>query len=166
VQFCACAALKIWTDRMKRKQRKFSDRVQLVVDEMLHMLGHSSFSSAAPARGRSLQLTKLEERVLMSASPMAMVAEIATVIPESSSQASMFDVAAPSSTFDASAADAQVATDADIDATSSGDSSYDSAASENATAATPAVSGIELIVIDSRVQDADTLLAELSDYGP
>lgn len=50
MQFCACAALKIWTDRMKRKQRKFGDRVQLVVDEMLHMLGHSSFSSAAPAR--------------------------------------------------------------------------------------------------------------------
>lgn len=150
---------------MKRKQRKFGDKVQLVVDEMLHMLGHSSLSNATPARGRSLQLTKLEERVLMSASPMAMVAEIATMIPESSSQASMFDLSASSSTFDASAADLQVATDAEINATSSGYSSHDSAASETTKEATPAVSGIELIVIDSRVQDADTLLTELLTIG-
>jgi len=60
---------------MQRKQRKIGDRVQLVIDEMRHLLGHSSNASADVARVRSLQLTKLEERVLMSASPMAMVAE-------------------------------------------------------------------------------------------
>lgn len=76
---------------MKPKQRRFGDRVQLVVDEMLHMLGDSSRSRADTARVRSLHLTKLEERVLMSASPMAIVAKIATVIPESSSGASIVD---------------------------------------------------------------------------
>ncbi len=146
---------------MKRKQRKFGDRVQLVVDEMLHLLGHSSRTSADIARVRSLQLTKLEERVLMSASPMAMVAEIAAVIPESSSGASIFDLSASSTSFDQNAAESQVSSDVDTVATLHEDSANDSAAGDDATEATRVVSGIELIVIDSRVQDADTLLTAL-----
>ncbi len=141
---------------MIRKQRKIGDRVQLVVDELCHLLGHSSNASADVARVRSLQLTKLEERVLMSASPMAMVAEVATVMADSSPEAAIFDMSASVSPFDVSAADSPFTTDAaNIDGTSK------NIATNDASNVTPAQHGIELIVIDYRVQDADTLLFEL-----
>jgi hypothetical protein len=158
---------------MKRKQRRFSDRVQLVVDEMLHLLGHSSTSSATAARGRSLQLTKLEERVLMSASPMAMVAEVATVAVESSHEVATFDVGALNGAIDVVAADSSPVVNVDADAgfntdtgsiTETGlvaDDAADDRSSDTAISSTPTVSDIELIVLDSRVQDADTLLSEL-----
>jgi len=76
---------------MPRKHRNITNRVQLVVDEVLHLLGHASISSADGARSRSLQLTKLEERVLMSASPMAMIAEVATVGLDASAFAIVVD---------------------------------------------------------------------------
>ena len=141
---------------MKRKQRKIGDRVQLVVDEMLHLLGHSSKASADVARVRSLQLTKLEERVLMSASPMAMVAEVAAVIADSSPEAAIFDISASANTFDTSAADSPLITDA-----ATVDRSAENITTDNSLGVTPALQGIELIVIDWRVQDADTLLSEL-----
>ena len=137
---------------MKRKQRNIGNRIQLVVDEMLHLLGNSSNSSADVARGRSLQMTKLEERVLMSAAPMAVVAQVATVAVESSpitetANTGEFDlVATEMGEFNIVDANIVVAADAN---------------NENRTVASPAVRGIELIVIDSRVQDADTLLESL-----
>lgn len=155
LQDCVCAALKIWVDRMKRKQRKFGDRVQLVVDEMLHMLGHSSSSNAEIARGHLLQLTKLEERVLMSASPMAMVAEVATLAldasPTTDSRSATDDNSAGTHAVDAGNVNSQ---DSAVVVT-------DGATADNGLDSAATVGGIELIVIDSRVQDADTLLAEL-----
>ncbi|MDA1231980.1 MAG: DUF4347 domain-containing protein, partial [Planctomycetota bacterium] len=137
---------------MKRKQRNIGNRIQLVIDEMLHLLGNSSNSNADVARGRSLQMIKLEERVLMSASPMAMIAEVATVSVESSpitesTRSGVIDLAA-TEMVRCSDVEANVLVDTD-------------AHNDNSTVTSATVCGIELIVIDSRVQDADTLLEGL-----
>ncbi|MEJ7592856.1 MAG: DUF4347 domain-containing protein [Planctomycetaceae bacterium] len=143
---------------MKRKHRHFGDRVQLIVDEVLHFFGHTSPSSADGARGRSLQLTRLEERVLMSASPMAMIADVAMVAAESSPVADAVDAdrqtSAATENIDCSDLDVQGPLDIAI-------SESVSDRSANGAVTAEAVCGIELIVIDSRVQDADTLLASL-----
>ena len=142
---------------MKRKRRNIGDRVQLIVDEVLYFFGHTSPSSADAARGRSLQLTRLEERVLMSASPMAMVAEVAMVAVESSPVAA-------TDTGTNSAASTENIESSDLYVQGQSDTANAEATSENSEngdAPAEAVRGIELIVIDSRVQDADTLLANL-----
>ncbi|MBC7965529.1 MAG: DUF4347 domain-containing protein, partial [Fuerstia sp.] len=137
---------------MKRKHRNIGDRVQLIVDEVLHLLGHSSRSIADAARGRALQLTRLEERMLMSASPMAMIAEVAMVAVESSPVADAVDAGTNTTAVtensqytspDAQGPDSQVAD------------------SEHSADTTAEVRGVELVVIDSRVQDADALLTSL-----
>lgn len=137
---------------MKRKRRNLGNRVQLVVDEVLHLLGHSSRTSVDAAHGPRLQLTRLEERVLIGASPMATVAEVASVVAESSTAEHQTFVAENNLTLSDTAqsggghADSSLASDQ---------------SDENTTASPTAVRGIELIVIDSRVQDADTLLENL-----
>jgi hypothetical protein len=135
---------------MKRKHRKLGNRVQLVVDEVLHLLGHSSSAGADMSRGRRLQLTRLEDRVLMSASPLAMVAEVATLVTEAAFTDSTFN-SSMSDAADSGSAESPIHSAVNID----GEIDTDAADS------TPAVHGVELIVIDSRVQDSDTLLSQL-----
>ena len=145
-----CAYFQV--DRMKRKQRNIGNRIQLAIDEMLHLLGNSSNSSADIARGRSLQLTKLEERVLMSASPLAMVAEVATIAVDSSS------IANPAITSDFDLASAEMGEFNNVEMSFMAGTDADNA---NGSVTSATARGIELIVIDSRVQDADTLLENL-----
>ncbi|HOY76515.1 MAG TPA: hypothetical protein PLN33_01840 [Hyphomonadaceae bacterium] len=58
------------------------DRFQTFVDEVLHILGQDSICEASALGARTVQVTRLEARVLMSASPMAMVAEAVSVAAE------------------------------------------------------------------------------------
>ncbi|MEZ6035156.1 MAG: DUF2341 domain-containing protein [Planctomycetaceae bacterium] len=135
---------------MKRTNRKLGNRVQLVVDEVLHLLGHSSSSGADSARGRRLQLTRLEERVLMSASPIAVVAELATIATETAFADSTLN------NPESDAADLSTA-ESPMQSTANVDGGLDTSAADT----TSGVQGVELIVIDSRVQDPDTLLSQL-----
>ena len=57
------------------RRRKLTDRVQTVVDEVLHMLQRETQSGFQQHRPSAVQAARLEERILMSASPMAVVAE-------------------------------------------------------------------------------------------
>ena len=127
---------------MTRKHRNIGNRVQLVVDEVLHLLGLASSCSAHAARSRSLQLTKLEERMLMSASPIAMAVETATVAMD----ALPFTVAdSISGTEFANAVTDYAETTVFEDVPTVGPSQVLTASR-----------GIDLIDIDSRVQDAAT----------
>ncbi len=62
---------------MTHRRRKFSDRVQTVIDEVLHAMRQETIDSSSAPRARTVQLSRLEERILMSASPMMVVAEAA-----------------------------------------------------------------------------------------
>ncbi|MFN9718521.1 MAG: DUF2341 domain-containing protein, partial [Planctomycetota bacterium] len=67
---------------MKHRRRKLSDRVQTVIDEVLHALRQETIDSSSATRARMVQLRRLEERILMSASPVMIVAEAAGVTTE------------------------------------------------------------------------------------
>ena len=67
---------------MALRRRKLKDRFQTFVDEVLHILGQDSICEASALGARTVQVTRLEARVLMSASPMAMVAEAVSVAAE------------------------------------------------------------------------------------
>jgi hypothetical protein len=142
---------------MPRKHRNFANRVQLVVDEVLHLLGQTSMFSADVARGRSLRLTRLEERVLMSASPMAMIAEVATV----SLDASPFSIVAEAANDHSATTDAVDTANPAAQEFADIDTDQSNAEIDGISQNAGIVRGIELIVIDSRVQDADTLLESL-----
>ena len=64
---------------MTHLNRKLRDRVQLLVDEVLHTLGNAAASGADASPGQMLPMTRLEDRLLMSASPIAVVAEMASM---------------------------------------------------------------------------------------
>ena len=66
------------------RRRKLTDRVQTVVDEVLHLLQNETQSGFQMHRPSAVQAARLEERVLMSASPMAIVAEGAVQAVEAS----------------------------------------------------------------------------------
>ena len=139
---------------MPHHDRKLRDRLQLLVDELLHTLGNTAACEVDTARGQTLQLARLEDRLLMSASPIAAVAEIALMSTEPDSGA-MLIAADPSE--DAAGVGATSETS---DVLHKSYTSYDS--DEQSVLSSPATSrGSELIVIDSRVEDADTLLADL-----
>ncbi|HRA87558.1 MAG TPA: DUF4347 domain-containing protein, partial [Planctomycetaceae bacterium] len=152
---------------MKRKHRQIGSRIQLLVEEMLHRLGHhSSCVDAAPTY--QLQMTRLEERVLMSASPAAVVADVLTA--DAAESLTTLDAASPDGDFavlvpSADGGDAlQVTPQVSTDIVASGDVSistlFDNDTTQNPQHVAVAV-GPELIVIDYRVQDADTLLSSL-----
>lgn len=153
---------------MSRSRRNLGSRVQTLIDEILHMMHGPNRSDVSPC-AQSVQLLKLEDRLLMSATPMAVVADAAPtavqdapadIIPDADQEA--VDGASASDTTsaiaDASSTTANAPeTDAD-GAQVTGDSangvavqSADSVISTN----------VELIVIDSAVEDADSLLSTL-----
>ena len=66
------------------RRRKLTDRVQTVVDEVLHLLQKETQSGFQHQAVSVLQAARLEERILMSASPMALVAEGAVQAVEAS----------------------------------------------------------------------------------
>ena len=149
------------------RRRKLTDRVQTVVDEVLHLLQKETQSGFQQQAVSVLQAARLEERVLMSASPMALVAEGAVQAVEATvavmetgvelsgeadvelellSDNDVAEDGIADEGYNAISADAEGQVDLDSDAA---DLSPDEA------------SGPELIVIDYRVQDADTLLESL-----
>ena len=154
------------------RRRKLTDRVQTVVDEVLHLLQKETQSGFQQQAVSVLQAARLEERVLMSASPMALVAEGAVQAVEAS--VAVMDSGVPMSP-DASVAFENLiggddaATTSDESYSAIGDATEDGTApksvSERADLDAEVVSGPELIVIDYRVQDADTLLESLLKDG-
>ena len=153
------------TDMVFRR-RKITDRIQTVVDEVLHLWQQESLNAIQNSRPCALQAARLEERILMSASPVAIVAEFAATALESG--ASLLDAVSSEMEFEAESIGESAQEVATAISHDFGSSVSDSVISEelpndeylgNADAA----HGPELIVIDYRVQDADTLLASLLD---
>ena len=161
------------------RRRKLTNRVQTIVDEVLHLLQKESQSGFQKHSVSAVQAARLEERILMSASPMAIIAEGAAqtmdagvAVMEASVDLSTgadvefevlleeettgdstdnegYSAILGSSTISVSSA---IATD---------DENQFEANPEDTDLDAPAASGPELIVIDYRVQDADTLLENL-----
>jgi hypothetical protein len=73
---------------MSHRRRKLSDRVQTVIDEVLHALRTDGIDASSAPPECTVQLSRLEERVLMSASPVMVLAEAAGVTAESANSAS------------------------------------------------------------------------------
>ncbi len=156
------------------RRRKITDRVQTLVDEVLHMLQPEPGSGVQTYRPRTIQATRLEQRILMSASPIAIVAEAAAEAVENSlslqgadhsrSDQSATDDEVAAETAETTETEAEAATNRLADrqsgksdgALNSRDSRHNSDQSE-----LNAVRGPELVVIDYRVKDADTLLTSL-----
>lgn len=148
------------------RRRKITDRIQTVVDEVLHLWQQESLNAIQNSRPCALQAARLEERILMSASPVAIVAEVAATALESG--ASLLDAGSSEMGSEAESIGESAQEVAPAVSNDFGSSAPDSVISEelpndeylgNADAA----HGPELIVIDYRVQDADTLLASLLD---
>ena len=53
---------------MTFRRRKLTDRVQTLIDEMLHILRQESINASDSVPARAVQVTRLEERMLMSVS--------------------------------------------------------------------------------------------------
>jgi VCBS repeat-containing protein/predicted outer membrane repeat protein len=154
------------------RRRKLTDRVQTVVDEVLHLLQKETQSGFQRQAVSVLQAARLEERILMSASPMALVAEGAVQAVEASVAVmeSGVDFSAETEVEFELTGNEEVASDG---LTSDGitDEGYNAVSADaegqfepNSEARDPGsdeASGPELIVIDYRVQDADTLLESL-----
>ncbi|MCX7400303.1 MAG: DUF2341 domain-containing protein [Planctomycetales bacterium] len=154
------------------RRRKLTDRVQTVVDEVLHLLQQETQSGFQHQAVSVLQAARLEERILMSASPMALVAEGAVQAVEASValMESGVDFSAETEVDFELPGHEKVASDS---VTSDGitDEGYNAVSADaegqlepNSEAGDPGsdeTSGPELIVIDYRVQDADTLLESL-----
>jgi hypothetical protein len=152
------------------RRRKLTNRVQTVVDEVLHLLQKESQSGFRKHTISAVQAARLEERILMSASPMAVVAEGAVQAVEAAAAVMETGV------------DLSVGADVEFDVLVEEESSADTRNDDGYSAVVPisadpeqnfepvpddpnfdtqTVSGPELIVIDYRVQDADTLLENL-----
>ncbi|MFO0999357.1 MAG: DUF4347 domain-containing protein [Planctomycetaceae bacterium] len=154
------------------RRRKLTDRVQTVVDEVLHLLQKETQSGFQQQAVSVLQAARLEERVLMSASPMAVIAEGAVLAVEA--RMAVMDSGVQMST-DAGIAfehlvdgeNAASTIEEGFSAIASGteENGTSNSAPEEAETETEVVSGPELIVIDYRVQDADTLLESLLKDG-
>lgn len=154
------------------RRRKLTDRVQTVVDEVLHLLQKETQCGFQQQVISVLQAARLEERVLMSASPIAVVAEGAVQAVEASVAVMDTGVQMPP---DASVS-FELFGDGD-DTTSTSDEGYSAIGDTTQAGAVPdsvsededpqaeMVMGPELIVIDYRVQDADTLLESLLKDG-
>lgn len=151
------------------RRRKLTNRVQAVVEEVLHLLQRESQSGIQNYSVSAVQAARLEERVLMSASPMAIVAE-GTVQAVDTAVAVMetgvdltdganveFDVLIEEETSPDTASDDDDSAIVPIVSDAEQEFEQDPAAALNAQVD----SGPELIVIDYRVQDADALLEHL-----
>ena len=68
---------------MVYRRRKLINRVRTLVDEMLHLWGPASTGVCDLDHPRAVQVSRLEERALMSASPIAMVADAVTAVADS-----------------------------------------------------------------------------------
>ena len=149
------------------RRRKLTDRVQTVVDEVLHLLQKETQSGFQHQAVSVLQAARLEERILMSASPMALVAEGAVQAVEAS-------VAVMETGVELSGeadVELELLSDEDVAAGGVNDDGYNAVSadaegqleptSEAGDPGSDETSGPELIVIDYRVQDADTLLESL-----
>ncbi len=162
---CACAALR--NDTMKRKNRPVGSQIRMLVEEMLHCMGHHSSSvDAAPVY--QLQMTRLEERVLMSASPAAVVADVISADAAEGltalQSALSDDPVAVLSPAGVESESLQAAAQVSADNVASGDFlglRLNSGDATRGSASGTVEVGPELIVIDYRVQDADTLLSSL-----
>jgi hypothetical protein len=134
---------------MSIRRRRLSSCLRTVIDEMLHALardGHIGRASPIPPQAQTL---RLEERILMSATPVAAVADafvsaesLKSVLSESCSPAEFESVSDESGFSDNAYAENEGPRTA-----------IDGAAREQAD--------VELIVIDSRVQETDELLSVL-----
>jgi predicted outer membrane repeat protein len=152
------------------RRRKLTNRVQTVVDEVLHLLQKESQSGFRKHTISAVQAARLEERILMSASPMAVVAEGAVQAVEAAAAVMETGV------------DLSVGADVEFEVLVEEQTSADTRNDDGYSAVVPisadpeqnfepdpddpnfdtqTVSGPELIVIDYRVQDADTLLENL-----
>ncbi len=146
---------------MSRSRRNLGSRIQTMIDEVLHLLqgeNRSSVSSCA----QSVQLLKLEDRLLMSVTPMAVVAD-ATATASASAAAT---VVQESPAVVADTGDGLFAPDEAFSVESStgksGSETQDSFnVGSNQESVNKVTSAVELIVIDSAVEDADTLLSSL-----
>ena len=146
------------------RRRKITDRIHSLVDEVLHILQKESAYAVGDYRPTTIQVARLEQRVLMSASPLVVVAAATADAVESS----VMQVSSNGDSADLEFTDDEQSV---FEAESQWDSarcavteSQDPDANElveSATADANQTPGPELIVIDSRVQDADTLLASL-----
>jgi VCBS repeat-containing protein/predicted outer membrane repeat protein len=149
------------------RRRKLTDRVQTVVDEVLHLLQNETQSGFQMHRPSAVQAARLEERVLMSASPMAIVAEGAVQAVEAS--VAVMETGVDSSTGSDVVFDGIV--DENVASEGINEQGYSAISSDAVNLLDPnsetgdldsnEASGPELIVIDYRVQDADTLLESL-----
>jgi VCBS repeat-containing protein len=142
--------------------RKLRCRAQLLFDEVCHRIRAERIQSLYGSARRTLLLSQLEERLLMSASPMVMVAQVASVSAASPGSASgdvstlMFAAAESPSPESAEAGDHL-------------SHSVDSASTVLGTTAiltdseSPAANSVELVVIDTRVEDYSVLLENLTE---
>lgn len=153
------------------RRRKLTDRVQTVVNEVLHLLQKETRSGFQNQTLCVLQATRLEERVLMSASPISIVAESAVQMVEASVVVMDSGIATSTGSniaFELSGVqedNAITASDTEYSAIADAIAVRTTPALDEAVLETEVVSGPELIVIDYRVQDADTLLESLLQDG-
>ncbi len=185
------------------RRRKITDRVQTLVDEVLYMLQKDTSHGFENCPPRTVQAMRLEERVLMSASPVAMIAEATTAVMESGAsllgaqsddlaseepvaenQDSLIQVgdepisaeSASALMSDQSAVDDYVpdATFANSEITTESQglehilnllANGNHAGVEQTANDSDAAPGPELVVIDYRVQDSDTVLESLLTDG-
>ncbi len=152
-------------------RRKLKDRVQCLVDEVLHMLQQESAGVDLTCRPVMVQAARLEDRILMSASPVAMVVD--AVAGMSDSDASLMESEAAESLFEATILEEDRADDSPWSELSTNAVLDDQAFSftdddvqvtdpdANSDGDSASVRGPELVVIDYRVHDADTLFSEL-----
>ena len=153
------------------RRRKLTDRVQTVVDEILHLLQKEPQSGFQKHRPSAVQAARLEDRVLMSASPMAILAEgavqavDASVAVMESGVESSADASVAFEFLEAQKYAADATSDerysAIVDANETGPNSD----SDEVELTAEVVSRPELVVIDYRVQDTDTLLQSLLKDG-
>ena len=66
------------------RRRKITDRIHSLVDEVLHILQKESAYAVGDYRPTTIQVARLEQRVLMSASPLVVVAAATADAVESS----------------------------------------------------------------------------------
>lgn len=146
---------------MSRSRRNLGSRIQTMIDEVLHLLQGENRSSVSPC-AQSVQLLKLEDRLLMSVTPMAVVAD-ATATASASAAATVVQES-PAVVTDAG--DGLFAPEDAFSVESSTEQDTSEAqeivsVGSNQDSVSNVTSDVELIVIDSAVEDSDTLLSSL-----
>ena len=136
---------------MPSRVRRIRSRLQLLKDELLYSLRNEG-RTTTPATTHPPKLSQLEERILMSVSPGAMVAEVVAIASEGTG-GSGADSAQPVETSEIGTLTPP--------ATDNGENPSQAADASTPTTSDRSLPDFELIVIDSRVQDADSVLSDL-----